>query len=150
MTLEPDPPADSQPQPPSTSIQKRTTGLVKTPQTEEELLTVLRLSRRDPSATFKSTFQRDLLKSVLAGNHTLAVIPTGGGKSVAFEVPPFFQQQVTVAAFPYKVILSQATINAERALLAAQSWTSKTVREIEDQRLIIMPFESIATKKVTE
>ena len=66
----------------------------------------------------------ELLESVVAGSYTIAVIPTGGGKSVAFEILPSFQQQITIAAFPYRVILCQALANAKRNRLAVEAWTS--------------------------
>ena len=31
--------------------------------------------------------QEDIIQSVLAGNDTLGLMPTGGGKSVTFQVP---------------------------------------------------------------
>ena len=31
--------------------------------------------------------QEDIIQSVLAGNDTLGLMPTGGGKSITFQVP---------------------------------------------------------------
>lgn len=34
--------------------------------------------------------QEDIINSVLKGDDTLGLMPTGGGKSITFQVPDFF------------------------------------------------------------
>lgn len=129
--------------PPTTSAPNHTVFEPTNLDPPDKLLEALRYFRQDPYAAFKSTSQKDLLRSVLDGQYTVAIMPTGGGKSVAFEVPPAVQGQITVAAFPYRVILSQAIQNAKNRGLSAEVWLSSTPRDIGKVRLVLMPYESI-------
>ena len=144
-------------QDPSRETTERTPGCSTVPlpsQTKStpdaELLTALGVSRKDSSATFKSTFQMELLRSVLDRKYTVAVIPTGGGKSVAFEVPPAIQGQLTVAAFPYRVILAQVKENAETSGLAAEHWVVNTPRDVNGVRLVLTQFETLTNTAFIE
>lgn len=45
--------------------------------------------------------QRDIIESVLSGNDTLGLMPTGGGKSLTFQVPGMtFQSGLTIVVTP--------------------------------------------------
>ncbi len=44
--------------------------------------------------------QADIINSVLAGNDTLALMPTGGGKSICFQVPAMARQGICVVVSP--------------------------------------------------
>jgi ATP-dependent DNA helicase RecQ len=44
--------------------------------------------------------QADIIKHVLAGNDTLALLPTGGGKSVCFQVPAMAMDGLCVVVSP--------------------------------------------------
>jgi ATP-dependent DNA helicase RecQ len=44
--------------------------------------------------------QRDVVAAVLAGNDVLAVLPTGAGKSVCFQVPALALGGLTVVVSP--------------------------------------------------
>jgi hypothetical protein len=141
MSLGPDPP------PPLQQHAVSTAGNTAAPDTLRE---ELRKYRRDPTAEFKSPHQRQLLESVMKGNYTLAILPTGGGKSLSFELPPSFQGQITIAALPYKVILSQALQNAKARGMEAEIWYSSTPKNTENVRLILMPFETFFLKTTLE
>jgi ATP-dependent DNA helicase RecQ len=44
--------------------------------------------------------QREVIESVLAGQDTLAVMPTGGGKSLCYQIPALLQKGLTVVVSP--------------------------------------------------
>jgi len=44
--------------------------------------------------------QEDIIHSVLEGNDTLALLPTGGGKSVCFQVPALAQEGICIVVSP--------------------------------------------------
>lgn len=44
--------------------------------------------------------QEDIIQSVLAGNDTLGLMPTGGGKSVTFQVPGMMLDGLTLVVTP--------------------------------------------------
>ena len=44
--------------------------------------------------------QRDIIESVAAGRDTLGLMPTGGGKSITFQVPALVMSGVCVVITP--------------------------------------------------
>ncbi|MBD0333778.1 MAG: DEAD/DEAH box helicase, partial [Chitinophagaceae bacterium] len=44
--------------------------------------------------------QKEIIESVLAKNDTLALLPTGGGKSVCFQVPALAQEGICLVVSP--------------------------------------------------
>lgn len=50
--------------------------------------------------------QEDIIKSVLEGNDTLALLPTGGGKSVCFQVPALIKDGICIVITPLIALMS--------------------------------------------
>ncbi len=44
--------------------------------------------------------QEDIINSVLAGNDTLALLPTGGGKSICYQIPALSKDGITLVVSP--------------------------------------------------
>jgi ATP-dependent DNA helicase RecQ len=44
--------------------------------------------------------QEDIIQSVLDGNDTLALLPTGGGKSICFQVPGLMMEGLCLVISP--------------------------------------------------
>lgn len=44
--------------------------------------------------------QRDIIESIAAGKDTLGLMPTGGGKSITFQVPALAQEGVCIVITP--------------------------------------------------
>ena len=62
------------------------------------------------------------VQSVLAGRDTLVVLPTGGGKSLCYQVPALMRQGLTVVVSPLiSLMKDQVDALARRGLPAAPS-----------------------------
>lgn len=72
--------------------------------------------------TFKSSSQEKLIWACLQGESTLAILPTGAGKSSAYYIPPLVTDAVTVAIIPFKWILQQALKNAQGLGIKVVEW----------------------------
>ena len=64
--------------------------------------------------------QRRVVRSILAGRDTLAILPTGGGKSLCFQVPALVLEGLTIVVSPL-LALMQDQVNAltSRGIAAA-------------------------------
>lgn len=114
------------------------------------LLQALQTLRADPLAEFKSKYQQDLLESVFSRQHTVGVLPTGGGKSLAYELPPVCLGQLTFAVFPFRVLLDQAEQTCKNRGISFTRWAKSTHREISNARLVIMSIETLLTGEILE
>ncbi|MEY3960063.1 MAG: helicase RecQ [Pseudomonadota bacterium] len=76
----------------------------------------------DPTALLHSVFgfpgfrpgQEEIVNAVLAGRNTLAIMPTGGGKSLCFQLPALCRDGVTVVISPL-IALMRDQVRALRA-----------------------------------
>jgi hypothetical protein len=108
----------------------------------ENALKGLRIIFRNPNAQFKSAQQERMVTNVLEGFHATAVIPTGGGKSMAFEVPPAVAEAITVVILPFKAIIAQVVRTARRRGLNVEQWVSATVQDPTNTRLVVVAVET--------
>ena len=79
--------------------------------------------------------QRRVIQSVLAGRDTLAVLPTGGGKSVCFQVPALVLDGLTVVVSPLLSLMQDQVEAARRRGLAAAALNS--AQDAEGQRAVL-------------
>jgi hypothetical protein len=113
-------------------------------------LVALRELRRDTCAEFKSQEQRDLIQSIIDGNHTIGILPTGGGKSMAYELPPLCKGQLTIAAFPFRVLTSQAAQSCQDRGISFEQWTVSHPRSMDGKRLVLMAVETLLSHQIVE
>src|SRR4029450_11237768 len=50
--------------------------------------------------------QRELIEAVLAGRDALGVLPTGGGKSLTYQLPATLLQDVTIVVSPLIALMT--------------------------------------------
>ncbi len=76
--------------------------------------------------------QKDIIESVLAKRDTLALLPTGGGKSVCFQVPTLAQEGLTIVISPLIALIKDQVEGLKAKGIKAVSIVSgMTSREID-------------------
>lgn len=68
--------------------------------------------------------QEDIILSVLSGKDTLALLPTGGGKSVCFQVPGLALEGMTLVISPLIALMQDQVNNLLKRKIPAASITS--------------------------
>ena len=58
--------------------------------------------------------QKEIVESALAGNDTLAILPTGGGKSVCFQLPALMRDGLALVVTPLIALMKDQVQNLEQ------------------------------------
>ena len=83
--------------------------------------------------------QEDIINAVLQGNDTLALLPTGGGKSICFQVPALCTDGLCLVVTPLIALMTDQVENLRRrGVVAVEMHAGMHPREIE------MAFEKCA------
>ncbi len=72
--------------------------------------------------------QKEIIASVLDGNDTLALLPTGGGKSVCFQVPALMQSGLCLIISPLIALMQDQVENLNKKGIRAMAITSAMSR----------------------
>lgn len=76
--------------------------------------------------------QEDIITNVLEGKDTLALLPTGGGKSICFQVPALAKEGICVVISPLIALMKDQVENLlKRNIKAAAIFSGMTNREID-------------------
>jgi ATP-dependent DNA helicase RecQ len=78
--------------------------------------------------------QAEVIRSILAGQDTLAILPTGGGKSICFQIPALVLGGLTIVVSPL-ISLMQDQVEASRARGLPASCLNSSLGAAE-QRLV--------------
>ncbi len=77
--------------------------------------------------------QEDIIKSVLAGTDVLALMPTGGGKSLCYQLPGLFLEGVALVISPLISLMQDQVYNLRQHGLSAHFWNSTlNIREKQE------------------
>lgn len=88
--------------------------------------------RRHWGYTSFRPLQRDIVDSVLAGRDTLGLMPTGGGKSITFQVPGMMLPGVTVVITPLISLMKDQVDTLRRRRIKAVFLHSGMTRRKSD------------------
>lgn len=122
--------------------------------------------QKSPEQILKSVFgydkfrpgQKEIIQNILDGRDTLAVMPTGGGKSLCYQIPALIFDGITVVVSPL-ISLMQDQVGALlengvdavflNSTLNLEEY-KKTVRDIKSGRakLLYLSPEALATERV--
>ncbi|MFN6081254.1 MAG: ATP-dependent DNA helicase RecQ [Bacteroidota bacterium] len=75
--------------------------------------------------------QEDIINAVLQGNDTLALLPTGGGKSICFQVPALAKPGICIVVSPLIALMKDQVENLQgRDIKAVAIYSGMSYREI--------------------
>lgn len=69
--------------------------------------------------------QKEIIDSVLDGKDTLAILPTGGGKSLCYQVPAAMSEGITLVISPLIALMQDQVQNLNQSGIGAASITSQ-------------------------
>ncbi|MCO6008949.1 DNA helicase RecQ [Actinoallomurus purpureus] len=82
--------------------------------------------------------QQEIIEHVIAGGDALVLMPTGGGKSLCYQIPALVRKGVGVVVSPL-IALMQDQVDALRAL-GVRAWFLNSTQDPDEQRTVEAAF----------
>ncbi|HVF98111.1 MAG TPA: ATP-dependent DNA helicase RecQ [Flavisolibacter sp.] len=97
--------------------------------------------------------QAEIIKSVLAGRDTLALLPTGGGKSICYQVPALAQDGICLVVSPLIALMKDQVENLKKRGIGAlmiYSGMNRTdvIRTLENARQAYFKFLYVSPERL--
>ncbi|HEV2242415.1 MAG TPA: DNA helicase RecQ [Streptosporangiaceae bacterium] len=108
------------------------------PETSLELTGALEVLRRVFGYESFRGQQQEIIDHVTAGGDALVLMPTGGGKSLCYQIPALLRRGVGVVVSPL-IALMQDQVDALRAL-GVRAWFLNSTQEPDERRLVETAF----------
>lgn len=108
--------------------------------TEQELLEKLKINFGYDSFRLE---QQAIIENILAKNDTLVIMPTGGGKSICYQLPALFFEGVTLVISPLIALMKDQVDSLKANGIPATFFNSS--QSTEEQQEV---FEAIASKRI--
>lgn len=105
-------------------------------------------------------FQKEIITEVLKGKDTLAIMPTGGGKSICYQIPALILPGITIVVSPLISLMQDQVSSLKTAgihsafLNSSLSWEEykETVEDIRlgKVKIVYVSPEGLATARIRE
>jgi ATP-dependent DNA helicase RecQ len=97
--------------------------------------------------------QEEIINSILSGNDTLALLPTGGGKSLCYQVPALAQEGICLVVSPLVALMKDQVENLKKrgigALMIYSGMNRKDiVRTLENARQDYFKFLYVSPERL--
>lgn len=106
-------------------------------------LEILRLLFRDDAAQFNPNQEEAVTAALLRKENFVVCLPTGGGKSLVYLLPAFYEQgRWTLVMCPNAALLRDQMHKAEKLGLKCTAWRSKSGRIPDETQIIYVALET--------
>lgn len=103
--------------------------------------------------------QKEVIESLLEGNHTLAMLPTGSGKSLCYQLPAYVLNKAVIIVSPLLSLMQdqaeQLKMRGEKSVITLNSFLTsvqkrEAIERLDSYRFIYLSPEMLAIPRIIE